>query len=124
MKLAVGLWDYLFGEKVTIEIPDPPNELKKRKVTKKWLERMEHEGLMNKLENVVRVHMLHVLSGYTTQHWVIGEDIDAETVEKFRDSESDDIYAMTHYEQGEEQTHILRKHLWEESHRKLDAASG
>jgi hypothetical protein len=32
----------------------------------------------------------------------IGENIDAEAVEEFRDSESDDIYTMTHYEDGEE----------------------
>ena len=121
MRFAVSLWDYLFGEKVTIEIPGPENEVIRRKVTKKRFEAMQRQGKMTKLENVVRVHMLHVLRGYTILNWVIGEDIDAERVQKFRDSESGDIYAMTHYEDGEEQTHLLTKRLWEQSRRKMDA---
>lgn len=122
MKFAVGLWDYLWGDKVTIEIAGPDNELIKRKVTKRWFEVMQREGKMRELENVVRVHMLHVLNGYNIQNWVIGQDIDAETVEKFRDSESDDIYAMTHYKDGEEQTQMLARNLWEKARREMDAA--
>ena len=120
MKMALSLWDYLFGREVTIELPGPDNELIQRKVTKKWIESKQREGNMVKTD-VVRVHVLHVISGVTIQHWSIGEDIDAEAVEKFRDSESGAIYAMVHFENGEEVTHLMAKHLWEDSRRKLAA---
>ena len=120
MKMALGLWDYLFGQEVTIELTGPDNELIQRKVTKKWIESKQREGKMVKTD-VVPVHVLHVMNGYTIQHWTIGEDIDAEAVEGFRDSESGAIYALIHFENGEEVTHLMAKHLWEESRRKLDA---
>ena len=84
------------------------------------LNALQREGKMVKTD-VVPVHVLHVMNGYTIQHWTIGEDIDAEAVEGFRDSESGAIYALIHFENGEEVTHLMAKHLWEESRRKLGA---
>lgn len=37
---ALGVWDALFGEKVELELPDGS----KRRVTKKWLDKMVREG--------------------------------------------------------------------------------
>ena len=122
MKLAVGLWDFLFGKEVPFEIPGPADESKNRKATEKWIAKKQHERQLEHLGDAARVHMLDGKSGYTILHWTIGEDIDAEAVEKFRDSETGDFYAMTHDEDGQEQTHLMPRHLWEEARRQMDEA--
>ncbi len=95
MRFSVGLWDALFGKKVTCELPAPDGQIVKRQVTKKWLDKMQQAGEVKQIdEPLIRVHMLHP-SGNTVEYWTVGKDIDQETVDNFRDAESGDIYALT-----------------------------
>jgi hypothetical protein len=121
MRSSVGLWDSLFGERMTIEVPGPNGQVIKRQVTQKWLAQMRRAGRVKAVEGpLVRVHMLNPL-GNTTQHWKIGQDIDQAAVDKFRDPESGDIYGMTSFENGESQVHLLRRDLWEAARQAMNS---
>jgi len=121
MRFSVGLWDSLFGDRVTIEVPSRNGQVIKRQVTKRWLEQIQKEGKAREIkEPLVRVHMLNPV-GNTTQHWKIGQDIDQAAVDKFRDPESGDIYAMTSFENGEPQVHLLKRDLWEAARQAMDS---
>lgn len=121
MRFSVGLWDALFGEKVTCELPAPDGRIIKRQVTKKWLEKMQQAGEVKPIdEPLIRVHMLNPY-GNTVEYWIIGKDIDQETVNQFLDAESGDIYAMTHFEEGVPQKSILKKEAWEKARQLMDS---
>lgn len=121
MRFNTGFFDSLFGEKVTLEIPGDDGRIIKRTVTKKWLEQMQRQGKMSPVSQpVVRAHVLSP-SGYSVQNWVIGDDIPADTCERFRDSITGDIYVMSFFEAGTERTQVITKPLWEEARKMLDA---
>jgi len=105
MKTSVNFWDWLFGEKISIQLSDGSY----RMVTQKWIEQMEQQGLMKKIEKeVVTVHILDPLSDflnkvasdteqqdhYRQEFWVIGEDVPTEMVQKFRDPVTGDVYVL------------------------------
>jgi hypothetical protein len=116
MAFAVGLWDAIFGEKIEINLSAPDGSPINRKVTKKWLEQMEREGKMSRIErdsSQVRVHMLHPSSGYSVEVWTVGTDVDAGTVRQYQD-EAGDIYAITAFKGGKPRVAVIRKDLWEE----------
>ena len=120
MRFSVGWWDELFGDRVTLEVPNTEGQTIKRQVTKKWLEKMEADGHIKPSQPVVRVHLLG-LSGKTVEHWLVGTDIDQETVDEFRDVATGDIYASTHLEKGKPQTFVIKKEEWETLRRKLNS---
>ena len=121
MKFSTGIFDSLFGEKITIELPGSDGQIIKRTVTRKWFEQMQTEGKVRPVaESMVRVHLLGP-GGCTVQHWVVGRDLDLQTCEKFRDPETGDVYALTVFEQGKPKTYFLEKHLWDEAKAKMDA---
>jgi len=51
MKTHTGLWDALFGEKVTLEVPSDNGDSTKVVVTTKWIDKMEREGRIKKVES-------------------------------------------------------------------------
>ena len=121
MKFSLGLWDALFGEKVTCEIPAPDGQIIKRQVTKRWLEKMQNSGEIKPIEEaLVRVHMLNP-HGNTVEYWTIGKDIDRITTDKFLDPETGDLYVMTHFEEGELQYSVMKKELWEDARKLTDS---
>ena len=112
MRFSVNIWDALFGEKTTLEWPDQDGNIGKRQVTRRWLEKLKEEGTAKHISTEVRVHMLH-LDREEELLWVIGQDVDQETVDRFWDPETCALYAMTHFEAGEPQTSVMQKHLWD-----------
>jgi len=122
MKFSIDFWDVLFGEKITIEIPGPEGKIIKRKVSKKWLEKMKSEGQAKEIKDeMIRVHMINPVSGDSIEHWTIGKDIDEETVNKFRDPETGDLYALTSFENGQPKRSVLKKDFWEKSKKLMDS---
>ncbi len=119
-QFAVGFFDSLFGEKITIELPGPNGAFLKRTVTKKWFEQMQREQKIGEVtEPAVRAHVLSPL-GYRVQHWVIGRDIDDEQCERFRDPDTGDLYVLTCFEAGEEKQTVLVKQVWEQAKARMD----
>ena len=113
MRFAVGLLDYLFGEKVGLEVPTSDGQTRRRTVTRRWLEQMKREGKMQRVDGeLVRVHHLG-LHGYEVEHHVIGQDISPDMAQRFRDPQTQDMYAMSFMENGEAKTCFLKRDKWE-----------
>jgi len=116
MSFDTGLFDSLFGEKVTLEVPGHDGRIVRRTVTKKWLEQMQREGKVERLKRgLVTVHMLSPVTNYTVEHWSVGEQVSQEHYEKFKDPESGELYAMTTFREGQPELHLLQKRLWIEA---------
>jgi hypothetical protein len=121
MRFSTGIFDSLFGEKITIELPGSDGQIIKRSVSRKWFEQMQHEGKARQVtEPMIRVHVLSP-GGCKVEHRVVGRDVDAQTCEKFRDPTTGDVYALTVFEHGQPKTYFLAKHLWDEAKAKMDA---
>ena len=54
MRFAVGLFDHLFGEKVSLEVPTSDGQTRRRTVTRSWLEQMEQEKKMGSSQRSVQ----------------------------------------------------------------------
>ncbi|MCC6206989.1 MAG: hypothetical protein IT488_02385 [Gammaproteobacteria bacterium] len=106
----MGLWDSVFGKKVTIQGRDENGKPFETKVSEKQFKKWEQEGLLSKTA-VVEVQVLDPKGSYTT-HWKIGEDIPAEVVEKFKNPDTNKLYALTVYEAGEPKTSVLQHAKW------------
>jgi hypothetical protein len=138
MKTAVGLWDALFGERVTIELPLPTGGVKRVEVTKKWLERMEREGKIKPVSSsTVKVNILDPMGGlcadqfddpadfldaiveprddHRVEYWVVGEQVSEAQHEKFLHPETKELYALTTYEDGKPSTYLVLRPLWEQA---------
>lgn len=135
MKRSVGFWDALFGERVTLEIPSPNGCIKKVFVTRKWMEKMKHEGKMNNVSSpTVKVNILDPMCGvsfdqsdvpsdfmntigkpkdeHRIEYWTIGERIPQEQYENFLDPKTKELYAIMKYEDGQTSTFLIQKTLW------------
>ncbi len=113
MRFSTGLLDYLFGEKVTVEVPGDDGQVIRRRVTRKWLAKMEQDGKARRIEgDVVRVQHL-ATDGYQVEHWVVGRDVSADDVQRFRDPKTGEMYAMSMFEDGKPTTYLLSKDKWE-----------
>lgn len=112
MKTSVSFWDALFGERVTLEIPSSNGGVKKVEVTKKWMEKMECERKMKKVSSpTVKVNILDPY-GDRIEYWTIGEDMSKEQYEKFLDSKTKELYAITKYEDGKPSIFLIQRTLW------------
>lgn len=122
MKFFTGFWDSIFGKKIIIEVPGPNGQIIKRKVTQRWFEKMKSTGRIKEIkEGMVRVHMINPVSGYSIEHWIVGKDVDVETVNKFRDLKTGDLYAMTAFENGQPKIRVLKKDFWEKTKKLMDS---
>lgn len=135
MKTSVGIWDALFGERVTLEIPSPNGSIKKVAVTKKWVEKMEREEKMKRVSSpTVKVNILDPMGGvrfdqfddpadfmdalgepkdeHRIEYWTIDEQVSQEQYEDFLDPKTKELYAITNYEDGKPATFLVRRTLW------------
>ncbi len=106
----MGLWDSVFGKKITIQGRDKNGEPIETKVSAKQFSKWEQEGALSKVD-VVEVHVLDPKGSYTTQ-WKIGEDIPVDVVLKFKNPATNGIYALTVYEAGQPKTSVLQHAKW------------
>ena len=122
MQFSLGMWDALFGKKVTLVLPGRDGKPRPRKVTEKWLKEMERQGKAKRLDaEAVPVHILDPLTDYRFETWVVGKDVDSETVEKFRDVQSGALYVLIAYKEGKKQVVVLKKHVWESTKKTMDS---
>jgi len=106
----MGLFDSLFGKKVTLNLTDSGGKPIKRVVSEKQLEQWKSEGKISELPTI-RVHILDPMGSHTA-NWQIGKDISEEIVAKAKDPATGDLYAMRVYEAGVPKTSVLPKEHW------------
>jgi len=121
MEFSLGFLDAIFGKRVILEFSNPEG-VRKVSVTEKWFKEMKHKGHISPI-STVRVHVLN-LTRIDVMKWVIGKDVSQEDLEKFRDTSSNDLYAITHFEDGKPVINLMKKVLWEYAALQLGIATG
>ena len=111
MQFSVGVFDAVFGKKVTINLTDPEGKPVQRVVTEKWLDKMAEEG---KATPVVPDNVLSVTEEEYRTHWTIDKDVSQETVRKFRDEATGELYASLFFREGTPQVVVMTRASWEE----------
>lgn len=113
MPFSVGILDTLFGQRLTLEIPDSQGNIVRRSVTKKWYELVRNGNKLNDTEpQVIKVHLLDMIKGYQIVHWVIDDDIDKNTALRFQDETTGELYAIFYFDTDQPKTEITNKKAW------------
>ena len=123
MKFNTGLLDALFGEKTEIEVRQDDGTLRKVRVSKAWLKKMEAEGKMTTTkapENAVHVHIVGP-DGLEHGQLIVGKDIPDDQFKKLVDPKTGALYALKVYEKGVPSTTIISREMWEKAKRAMDA---
>jgi hypothetical protein len=114
MRFSLGMLDWLFGEKITVELPTANGAMRRFTVTKKWHEKMIAEGkIQEAAEHYVQVHVIDP-SGYHVVPWTIGTHISKEQHAQFLDKETDSLYACMHFENGQPRMTVMKREFWEQ----------
>jgi hypothetical protein len=130
MRFSMGLWDWLFGEKIEMELPNG----QRRMVTKRWMKAMEQQGLIRSVapeDDTIRVHSIgktpdfgddiHALDEwlgnggktYTIESWTVGVDIPQDQVNKWRDNETGDLYVVYQIVDGKWTFAYCKREVWQ-----------
>ena len=117
MRFDVGWFDRLFGKKLELEVPTTDGRTVRRKVTGKWLDKMEAEGKIRKLASpVVSAHVLDPVRGYYVAQWTVGQDIAEDAVDGFIDPDTNSVYVLSFFQAGRLQMRVVQKELWEQAY--------
>ena len=131
---SVGLWDMLFGKRIPLTLPDGSA----RNVTEKWLQVMEASGKIARIPDseIVRVHVLDPGSAllqlmqeptsdppshYREETWRVGKDVSQETVDRFRDPVSRDLYVVIHNDGSKCRAVVTKREVWESAREAMDS---
>ena len=109
----MGLFNSLFGKKVTLNLTGDDGKPAKRVVAEKHLEQWKAEGAISAIQ-MIRVHILDPKGSHSTD-WQIGKDISEERVAKSKDPETGELYALRVYEAGVPKTSVMPKVYWLEA---------
>lgn len=121
MAFDMGPLDRMFGERVDVEVPGPDGQVRRVSVTKKWLAEQERLGTMSKVTDVVQVHVADPFRGCYVAVWKIGQDVDADTVKRRLDTETQALYAIVAYKQGKPQWALCDRGTWTQAQQKLQS---
>lgn len=114
MKPYVGIWDALFGKRITLNVPSD-NGVKQVQVTEKWFSKMEQDGKFTPVSTeTVNVNILDPIGKelHIVENWTIGKHVAKETYDKFIDSETKELYAMRRYKDGKVEVYLTKKEIW------------
>ncbi len=112
MQFSVGIFDALFGRKIEVQIPGPDGAEISRRVSQKWFDSMIHTGEIKPLESV-RVNIFHPAGNYA-EDWIIGHRVDQESVDKFKDKVTGELYAVTHLKNRQPETFPVVKSIYDQ----------
>jgi hypothetical protein len=71
-----------------------------------------------KPSGTVMAHVLDPNTGYSQQHWTVGEHISAEAVSRLGDGEN--IYIVVAFEGGQPKQVACKKEIWEQTRAQFD----
>jgi hypothetical protein len=132
MQFDVGLWDRLFGAKITVGIPGPGGSRKVR-VSAKWLAKMQAEGKISETQGeFVTAHILDPMGAtgpggslsYRTETWTIGTDVPREIVREFADPVSHELFVLVQWKDGSPHSSAVARSLWQQAKAAFDAIDG
>lgn len=147
MRTSLGLWDFLFGKKITIDIPFPDGTIRKVQVTEKWFQKMQRQGKITPMSGLtVKVNVLDPMGGidlnamkdssklwdavmepkehYQIETWTIGKNISQEQYQRFVDPETQELYVLTNYENGKSSRRLVLRSFWQQGKQMMDNIDG
>ncbi len=143
MKTSVSLWDAIFGKKVTIELPMPGGNVKRVKVTERWVAEMQRQEKMKPIGGQsIKVHILDPSAGigdalglpvdemrelglpdvddvYRVDEWIIGSDISPEQYNQMKDPKTGELYALVSMKDGKRRPFCLPRKHWLETKKQM-----
>lgn len=114
MKFNTGFFDGFFGKKTMVQVPQDDGTTKQVTVTEAWLKKMQAEGKisMSAIPSVVPFHIIGP-DGSETRHLQVGVDIPEDQYKRLADPATGDLYGLTVYENGTQNTSVIPKQVWE-----------
>ena len=106
----MGLFDSLFGKKVTLDLTGDDGKRVQRTVAENKLKQWGAEGKLSVFPTI-RVHILDPKGSHTAD-WQIWRDIPEQVVAMAKQPQTGDLYALTVYEAGVPKTSVLPKAHW------------
>lgn len=116
MKFSTGIFDSMFGAKMTIQIKQENGIMKDVVVTKAWWENMKKgkEGVFKVVRRGSQTATAHILDpqkpGYTQETWTAGVHIKLEDMEKC--SENGNLFVIDYYDKGIPQRKVVSRSDW------------
>jgi hypothetical protein len=123
MKFSTGLFDAMFGEKMTIQIEQENGIMKDVVVTKAWREKMQkgEEGVFKVVKSgnqSVTAHILNPETGYTQETWIAGTHMKLEDMEKC--SENGSVFVIDYHDKGIPQRKVVSRSDWDKARAHFD----
>jgi diphthamide synthase (EF-2-diphthine--ammonia ligase) len=111
----MGWLSSLFGETIEIEYRDEQGRLVKKRVSKKQFDEFTEKALAEGKATIYEGCDVHIIDpdGYRVEKWIVGKDIEQENYDKYKDKNGF-IYVMIHYENGEPNTTLLKREIWQQ----------
>ena len=131
----VGLWDRLFGKRITVDMPLPYGGTKSVTVTEKWMELMETKRKARDISSqMIRVNIIDdsaqigaetddpeklldsILSSGPTirkEVWHVGVSVPQEVCAKLADPETGELYGIARIQNGTKGVKLMQRKLWE-----------
>jgi len=101
-----------FGKKIEVEVPDGKGGRRKVRISQKQLDQWIAEGHLSGPKTVCEVHILDALEGDRTVEWIVGEEVDQDTYERFKDRNGD-LFVVVVYRKGEPEVSVTAREVWE-----------
>lgn len=127
MKFNTGIFDAMFGEKMTIQIEQGNGIMKDVVVTKAWWDKTQKgkEGVFKVVKlggQSVTAHILDPKTGYTQETWIAGTHMKLEDMEKW--SENGNVFAIDYYDKGIPQRKVMSRSDWNKTKAHFDQVDG
>lgn len=123
MKFHTGLLDAWFGEKTIWEVRQDDGTVRKVRVSKAWLKKMEAEGAMTVTKAPEKSLHLHIVGPDGLEHsqLIVGKDIPHEQCKRLVDPETGALYALKVYREGVPSINVITRDIWEKAKRAMDS---
>lgn len=107
----MGLFNKLFGEKVEVNYTDQNGTNRTKKVSKSDLDQWKSEGKMTELKTV-KVNIAGI-NGVRIEKWTEEVNVPKETIDKFLDNSTGELYVGEYFEKGEKKQVVMKRDQWE-----------
>jgi hypothetical protein len=109
---AMGLFNKVFGKKVEVTLTDKDGISRTKQILKSDLNKWERDGKLSRMKTIKA--NVAGLSGVRTEKWTIGIDVPKESVDKYADKLTGELYVGEHNEKGEPIQYLMMKDAWED----------
>ncbi len=108
----MGLFKNLFGKKIEITVTDENGISRAKQVLESDLKQWERDGKISMMKTIKA--NVAGLNGVRIEEWTIGVDVSKESIDKFADKTTGELYVGEHYKKGEPIQYLMMKDAWED----------